>query len=168
MPSLLSIRPFAPADQPTAKNLIQTGLGEHFGFIDPTLNPDLNDIWDSYITAGHTFVVAEWKGELVGTGALISERPKIHETFGVLEANQIYGRLVRMSVSPAHRRLGIGRALVEHLLQIAQQHGLTHTLVETNLDWYDAIGLYQRCGFVEYGRDAESVYMILQTTQTDD
>jgi len=33
--------------------------------------------------------------------------------------------------------------------------------VETNNDWYDAIGLYERCGFVEYDRDAESVYLAL-------
>ena len=71
------------------------------------------------------------------------------------------GRLVRMSVSEEHRRRGIGRALVDYLVAEARRRGCSRLLVETNNVWYDAIGLYQHCGFVEYDRDAESVYLAL-------
>jgi ribosomal protein S18 acetylase RimI-like enzyme len=55
----------------------------------------------------------------------------------------------------------VGRALVTHLLDSAREWGLTRIEVETNHDWYDAIGLYERCGFTEFARDAESVYLAL-------
>ena len=124
------IRSFEPCDQNAARQLILTSLGEHFGFIDETCNPDLDDIAANYIEPGHTFVVAEIEAKLVGTGALITEREGT-------------GRLVRMSVSQKHRRKGIGRALVTYLLDIARQQGFTRVVVTTEPDWEDAIGLYR-------------------------
>ena len=35
------IRAFEPRDQAAARQLILAGLGEHFGWIDETCNPDL-------------------------------------------------------------------------------------------------------------------------------
>ncbi|CAA9269377.1 MAG: hypothetical protein AVDCRST_MAG93-2561, partial [uncultured Chloroflexia bacterium] len=40
----LAIRPFTPADQKAARDLVLDGLGEHFGWIDTSRNPDLDDI----------------------------------------------------------------------------------------------------------------------------
>ncbi len=142
------IRPFTPQDQPFARQIILDGLGGHFGFIDESLNPDLDDIWHSYVVPGNIFIVVELSGELVGTGALIRE--------GVSN-----GRLVRMSVRKSQQRQGIGRALVQRLVQKAKEQGYKRLLVETNNDWYDAISLYQQCGFHEYDRDEESIYLQL-------
>jgi ribosomal protein S18 acetylase RimI-like enzyme len=144
----LCIRPFARADQAAVRRLILTGLGEHFGHIDESLNPDLADIHATYIQPGHVFVVACLAGELAGTGAL-----RLHDA--------LEGELVRISVSPTRRRQGIGQALVAHLIAAARQRGLTRLLVETNHDWYDAINLYKRFGFTEYDRDATNVYLHL-------
>ena len=140
------IRPFRQQDQPAARQLILEGLGGHFGFIDETLNPDLEDIWQHYVAPGDIFAVAELEGFIVGTGALIREEKGI-------------GRLVRMSVSRSHRRQGIGRRLVKYLIGKTNEQGFQRLLVETNHDWHDAISLYQSCGFQEYDRDAESVYL---------
>lgn len=142
------LRPFAAADQDGVRRLILAGLGEHFGAVDERLNPDLDDIWAGYVRPGHLVVVAEIGDELVGTGTLISERPGV-------------GRLVRMSVSSRHRRHGIGRALVAHLVERARERGYRRLLIETNDDWHDAIGLYQACGFVEEERSAGSVHLAL-------
>jgi N-acetylglutamate synthase-like GNAT family acetyltransferase len=109
------------------------------------MNPDLDDIWQHYVVPGNVFVVAEVDGRIVGSGALIEESKGV-------------GRLVRMSVSPDWQRRGIGRKLVQYLIQKAQEQGCQHLLVSTNHDWYDAIGLYQSCGFCQYDRDEESVY----------
>lgn len=147
---MLRIRPFQVTDQSPVKQLINAGLGEHFGFVDPRFNPDLDDIWRTYIQAGHYFIVAELAGELVGTGCLVRE-------------TAVTGRLIRMSVSQQHRRQGIGRQLVCHLLQKAKMLGYQQLLVETNHDWADAIGLYQAHGFVEYDRDEESIHMKLKS-----
>src|SRR5690349_8639040 len=77
-----TIRPFQARDQQAARQLILDGLGGHFGFIDESRNPDLDDIMAHYVEPGNSFVVAQIDGSLVGTGALIAE-------------GQYTGRLVR-------------------------------------------------------------------------
>lgn len=151
--STCQIRPFTPTDQQAARRLILEGLGEHFGFIDETRNPDLDDIWTSYVAAEQLFVVVHSADELVGTGALCVEDDA---------ADQRIGRIKRVSVESRYRQQGIGRAIVMHLIEAARQRGWTRLLVETNHDWFDAIGLYQRCGFVPYDRDEESVHLALE------
>jgi ribosomal protein S18 acetylase RimI-like enzyme len=142
----LRLRPFVPVDQFAVRTLILTGLGEHFGFIDETLNPDIDDIATTYLAAGDTFVVVERAGTLIGTGALHVESPEA-------------GSLVRMSVASEARRGGIGRAIVAHLVDDARRRGLRRLTVETNKDWYGAIGLYVACGFREFMQDDESIYL---------
>src|SRR5579883_3043906 len=107
------IRPFVPPDQQAARVLILRGLGEHFGWIDETCNPDLDDIAATYTGAGHLF-------------------------------------------------LGVERALVAQLVQAAREHGIERVIVETNADWDDAIGLYQRCGFTIRERRDGGVLLALE------
>jgi GNAT superfamily N-acetyltransferase len=137
MPPRLHIRPFAPCDQAKVRNLVNAGLGEHFGYVDASYNPDLDNIAAHYPARGHLFVIAEYDGALAGTGALVRE-------------DETTGRLVRMSVAPAYRRQGIARALVLRLLAAARERSFTRVVVETNRDWDDAVGLYRACGFEEY------------------
>jgi ribosomal protein S18 acetylase RimI-like enzyme len=144
----LLIRPFDPGDQKAARQLILTGLGGHFGWIDESCDPDLDDILATCVRPDHLFVVAEEERTLVGTGGLVYE-------------SATRGRIVRVSVDAAHRRRGIGRALTACLLEAARQGGLRQAVVSTNYDWEDAIGLYRARGFAESGRDEWSVYLSL-------
>lgn len=128
--------------------LILTGLGEHFGWIDETRNPDLDDIAAHYTERGHTFVVAEMHGEIVGAAALKTE-------------DETTGRIVRMSVAQSHRRQDVGRAPVTHLLDVARQQGFTQVRVSTEPDWHAAIKLYTQCGFQAYGRDDQDIFFVL-------
>lgn len=146
---VLRIRPFEARDQETARRLILAGLGEHFGWIDETRNPDLDDIAANYVDRGSTFLVAEIDGKLVGTAALVTERKDT-------------GRIVRMSVSQMYRRKGIGRVLVSHLLDVARQKGFVQIRVSTDNGWEDAIGLYGHCGFTEFKRDEIGVYFVVE------
>lgn len=143
----IRIRSFISDDQEQAKKLILSGLAEHFSAIDPALNPDLNNIYESYIAQGSLFIVAELEGTLIGAGALIAEGETI-------------GRIVRVSVSESHRRMGVGRLLTEKLIEAASTRQFGKIVVETNEDWYDAIRLYQRCGFTEYDRCTGEVHMM--------
>jgi ribosomal protein S18 acetylase RimI-like enzyme len=135
----ITIRPFQARDQAKAEALILNGLAEHFEKIDPVLNPDLRNIKKSYLNQGSLFLVADSNGDLVGSGALIAEAEDT-------------GRIVRVSVARAHRRLGIGRLLTEELITAACGLRFKQIVVETNDDWHDAIRLYQHCGFTEYDR----------------
>lgn len=143
------IRPFHPTDQSAAQQLILEGLREHWGTLDPTLNPDLNDIMASYVQAGHAFFVAEEGGVLIGTGALLAEAPGV-------------GRIVRVSVSPAQRRRGLGRAISEYLIAAARRRGCHTLLVETTGTWTAAIRLYETCGFTPYDWRDGDVHMRLR------
>jgi len=141
----ISIRPFRPQDQAAAKSLILAGLEEHWGVLDPTLNPDLDDIAASYDQ--DVFVLA-WRDEqLVGTGALIREAEGV-------------ARIVRMSVARELRRLGIGSLMLDYLLQQACTAGYRQIVLETTSTWEDAIAFYQRHGFEVVGeRDGDSHFM---------
>ncbi len=126
------LRPFCPKDQAAAQRLILAGLEERWGYLDPTKNPDLDDIASTY--ANSTFLVA-WRGdELVGTGALV------HEARGI-------ARIVRMSVAAPMRRRGIGALILQRLCEQAQTDGYRQIVLETTSTWDDAITFYQRRGF---------------------
>lgn len=144
----LTIRPFRPTDQAPARRLILEGLGEHFGVIDETCNPDIDDIAAHYCDQGHIFLIAEDGAVMAGTAALVCE-------------NATAGRLVRVSVAPRWRRHGLGRRLVLKLIELGRARGLSRLWMETNDDWDAAIGLYRSCGFAEYARQDGNVYMAL-------
>ena len=56
MNSQLFIRTYEAHDQTEVQNLILAGLEDHFGYIDHTFNPDLEDIMTYYIQAGKHFL----------------------------------------------------------------------------------------------------------------
>ena len=129
------------------KRLVNDGLGEHFGVVVESFNPDLDDIAAHYIADGHVFIVAEHAGTLAGTGGLLCE------------PDGTTGQVVRVSVRHDVRGQGIGSAIVEHLLAVARERGLRRIWMETNVDWITAIRLYEACGFREYARQDGLVFL---------
>jgi ribosomal protein S18 acetylase RimI-like enzyme len=130
--SEIIFRPFKPEDQAAAKTLILAGLKEHWGTLDPTLNPDLNDIAQTYANA--TFLVA-WQGDkIIGTGALVPRENGVAE-------------IVRMSVAADQRRKGIGRQILQKLCEQAKRNGYKRLVLETTETWTEVIEFYQRFGF---------------------
>lgn len=144
----LRIRHFERGDQKQARRLILEGLGEHFGYIDESLNPDLDDILQNYVIPHHVFVVACIGQELVGTGALISHSEGISE-------------MVRISTRKDYRRRGIGQSIVTYLVDFARRRGDRRIIVKTGVSWNEAINLYKRLGFVEFERTSHGVQLEL-------
>jgi ribosomal protein S18 acetylase RimI-like enzyme len=155
MSEQLEIRPFCAQDQETAKQLVLTGLGERWGWIDSTLNPDLNDITTSY--AQGIFLVAYLGDALVATGALMPEVTP--DEFHAL-------RVVRMSVRADLRGQGIGRRLLDTLLDTARadaRHQQCRLIVlETTSTWTDAVRFYARYGFQFVEERDGGTHMILE------
>lgn len=130
------IRPFRSEDQAAAKELILKGLVEHWGWLDETKNPDLDDIAGSY--ADGTFLCA-WRGEeLVGTGACVPEAEGI-------------GRIVRMSVATQMRRRGMGTSILQRLCDYARAAGYRRLVLETTSTWEDVVTFYESQGFRRVG-----------------
>ena len=134
-PSGLVIRAFAPSDQAAARRLILEGLAEHFGAVDETLNPDIEDIAANYVDCGYLFLVADDAESLIGTAALVFEEG-------------VSAQVVRVSVASRWRRRGLARALVLRLIETGRGRSLARLWMETNDDWGPAIALYRACGFV--------------------
>ncbi len=126
------IHPFQREHQETVKNLILTGLTEHWGTCDPTLNPDVNDIATQYASA--TFLVAWCHEQIVGTGALVPRTDTVAE-------------IVRMSVARHWRRQGIATTILDHLRQEAIRLGYRRVVLETAAAWHEVIAFYQSIGF---------------------
>ena len=57
------------------------------------------------------------------------------------------GYLQRIAVDPAHRREGVGRALVLDAFTYLWSHGASRAYVNTQLDNAGALALYHSCGF---------------------
>ena len=126
------IRPFRPQDQAAVKALVLAGLVDHWGWLDPTLNPDLNDIFLSY--AAGCFLTAWQADQLVGCGAL-----KPHGAHS--------GEIVRMSVAKHLRRGGIGRQVLQALLAEARRRCYRTVILETTETWQEVVAFYLSCGF---------------------
>lgn len=141
------VRRFEPSDQDQCQQLILNGLGEHFGFIDESRNPDLHDIAQSYLSSGHDFYVAERDGQVVGTVGVLFEPGR--------------ARIVRMSVARNHRQQGVATALLKKCIERARDHGVPDMVAFTEPHWSDAVGFYLALGFVKYGSDAEDIHLRL-------
>lgn len=58
-----------------------------------------------------------------------------------------YGEVKRMYVRPSHRGHGLGKAMLDHLADYAQQQNVKLLRLETGIYQVEAIGLYERYGF---------------------
>jgi len=131
------LRDFRQDDQRSLRQLVLDGLAERWGDdYDPTANPDLDDIWATYVARGSEVVVAEHDDVIVGAGTL---RPEPDGR----------GRILRMSVAASHRRRGVARSIVQELFARADRRGLDPVVVLTDTPWTSAIALYRSCGFTE-------------------
>ena len=129
---MLRILPLQPENQDAIKALILDGLVEHWGTLDESKNPDLNDIATSYADA--TFLIAWLDDEIIGTGAFILRSEKQVE-------------IVRMSVAKEKRRQGIGQKILSELCRTASEKGYEEVVLETTDTWLDVVAFYQQYGF---------------------
>jgi putative acetyltransferase len=126
------IAPFKPEDQHEVKQLVLAGLEEHWGFLDLTLNPDLNDIATTY--SDGIFLVARQGGRIVGTGALL---PRDRAT----------AEIVRMSVASHLRRSGLGTMILQSLCEVARARKYQRIILETTSTWQEVVAFYLKFGF---------------------
>ena len=126
------IQPFQPKYQSEAKNPVLDGLAEHWGTLDPSKNPDLNDISSSY--SNGMFLIALQGNQIIGTGAVV---PKSNDS----------AEIVRMSVVANMRRNGIGQMILSKLCDYAKANGYKRVILETTETWHEVIEFYKRFGF---------------------
>jgi ribosomal protein S18 acetylase RimI-like enzyme len=128
----LTIEPFTTADQDAARALILAGMADHWGEVDASLNPDLDDIGATYADA--VFLVAKIEGRAVATGAVLTRSPDEAE-------------IVRMAVAADLRRRGIGQQMLTRLCAQARARGMRRVVLETTARWEEVVAFYRANGF---------------------
>ncbi len=126
------ILPFQPKYQSEVKNLVLAGLAEHWGMLDPSKNPDLNDISSSY--SNGMFLIALQNNKIIGTGAVV---PKSNNS----------AEIVRMSVVTNMRGNGVGKMILGKLCEYAKSNGYKRVILETTETWQEVVEFYKRFGF---------------------
>ncbi|HEU4432090.1 MAG TPA: GNAT family N-acetyltransferase [Pyrinomonadaceae bacterium] len=105
------------------------------------------------------FFVTWYEGRLAGCGGI--------KMFGD------YGEVKRMFVRPEFRGKGLGKLMVRNLMLYALRNGVNVLRLETGIYEVEAIGLYERCGFVrrapfgEYVEDPMSIYFEKKVEQLE-
>ena len=80
--------------------------------------------------------------------------------------NEIIGHVIAIAVHPEHRRKGIGRKLMETVLQEFKKLGVKKVYLEVRVNNLPALRLYEKLGFkiVEYipayYRDGEDAFVL--------
>ncbi|HVQ37802.1 MAG TPA: GNAT family N-acetyltransferase [Pyrinomonadaceae bacterium] len=106
---------------------------------------------DRLLREGVAFFVARYEDGPVACGGI--------KLFGAE-----YGEVKRMYVRPAHRGLGLGKLMLNHLAEYARARQVNLLRLETGIYQEEAIGLYECWGFErrtpfgEYREDPLSVY----------
>lgn len=149
-PSHIKLHHFQSMDQLAARELILSGLREHWGELNDQLNQDLDDIQTYY--SGCVFIVAKLGERIIGTGTLIPRSDTIAE-------------IVRMSVAKDMRRRSVGTMILLRLVEEAKLLGFTQIILETTASWGEVIAFYEGFGFrrthVRPGLYGKDVYFSL-------
>jgi len=102
--------------------------------------------WMAERTGAHVVLVAEIDGRVVGFGALsrYKERPAYNTTV----EDSVY-------VAPGYQGRGMGRAILDELLELAAGHGFHTVVARIGHESVGSIAAHARVGFVEIGRERE-------------
>ncbi len=140
------IRPARPDEMPVVKALfieyatgISTEIGLDLAF--QCFDQELATLPGKYSAPYGTILLAEVDGELKGVVAL---RP-LEE--GISEMKRLF-------VQPGARGIGVGRLLIEAVLQKAREAGYSAVRLDSLQHMKSAIGIYRSLGF----RDIEAYY----------
>ncbi|GAB5488030.1 MAG: hypothetical protein Pars2KO_16000 [Parasphingorhabdus sp.] len=141
----LITRLYQPSDRQSFIDLNLAWIEESFS-VENSDRDQLENLENSILAKGGRIVIAEWDGQVVGTGAIL---PPHHEPGDGLKWLEI----VKMAAHKDLRGRGIGRAVLEFLIEQAKEVGGDAIWLETNSDLKAATILYEKCGFRHLAED---------------
>lgn len=145
----LSLLYRALIDSPDAAVFVAESRGVVVGFIAGTA--DTGDFYRSFLRSNGPEAVVRLAPAMIAPATLKS----VYETLRYgSEDPRAPAELLSMAVAPAARRMGLGRKLVERLLEWADERAIDSMKVVVGAGNSGAIRLYNACGFLD-GRDIE-------------
>ncbi len=131
-------------------------LRYHFDKCHEVTPPGSAHVFDvSKLKSADVDFFAAWEGEtLLGVGAVKYIGPK-------------HGEVKSMHTAEAARRRGVGRAILDHIVETAKAKGVERLSLETGSFWYfePAVAMYRTAGFSEcapfgnYRPDPNSLFL---------
>ncbi|HET9925189.1 MAG TPA: arsinothricin resistance N-acetyltransferase ArsN1 family A [Methylomirabilota bacterium] len=138
-----SIRAAAPGDAAAICTIYNQGIEDRIATLETELRtPEERRQWMAARASRHPVVVAVTDGQVVGWGSLNSFNPR-----------PAYDHVVDLSVyvERGWRGQGVGRVLVQHLMELATTLGY-HKIVLATFPYNEAgVSLYRRMGFIPVG-----------------
>ncbi len=139
----VSIRAAAPGDAAAICTIYNQGIEDRIATLETELRtPEERRQWMAARASRHPVVVAVTDGQMVGWGSLNSFNPR-----------PAYDHVVDLSVyvERGWRGRGVGRVLMQHLMELATTLGY-HKIVLATFPYNDAgVSLYRRMGFIPVG-----------------
>lgn len=87
----------------------------------------------------------------VGYCCWVLERDDVLVAYGVMSVAVGESHILNLCVSPDYQAIGLGKMLLMHLLEVAQDHNANMTFLEVRPSNFGAIKLYLDSGFDEIG-----------------
>lgn len=139
---MYGFREAQPGDEPRVQHIVATVLREYGMMLDlADTDRDIVDIQASYVARGGAFrVLVDQAGQVVGCGGLYP-----------LDKEELEVR--KMYFLPAARGRGLGRTLLQSLVDTARARDAHRVSLETKSVLVEAIGLYRSFGFAEVDRE---------------
>ncbi|HUZ94066.1 MAG TPA: GNAT family N-acetyltransferase [Edaphobacter sp.] len=129
----LQLRPFKLADAAALRALNEAWIEKHFG-LEELDREILGNPIGHIIEPGGFIYMACIDGRAVGCCALIPEGAGVYQ-------------IAKMAVDEQHRRRGIGRKLLSHVIEEARAAGATLLTLESSDKLTSAVHLYESLGF---------------------
>ena len=137
------VRPAAPGDATAISEIYNQGIEDRLATLETELRtPAERRDWMAARSERHPVIVAEHEGQIIGWGSL-----------NVFNARPAYRHVADFSVyvERAWRGKGVGRVLLERLVELGHEHGY-HKLVLSAFPFNTAgVALYERLGFRTVG-----------------
>lgn len=130
---VIEMRSFRPGDAAAFRELNEDWIRKNF-VLEPQDVKSLADPEGYILRKGGQIYLVEMDGDVVGCCALLVMRP------GVFEVG-------KMTVAERCRGLGIGRRMLEYVIEQGRALGAVSLYLETNTGLKDAVHLYESAGF---------------------
>lgn len=129
----ITIREFQPGDEIAFRRLNEAWITRYFA-IEPKDEYSFANPQQTILDRGGRIFFAIQNGQAVGCCALLLMKPGEYE-------------VSKMAVAESSRGSGIGRRLLESIIEQARNAGATRLYLETNRKLTPAISLYESVGF---------------------
>lgn len=132
-PAEVTIREFEPGDEAAFQQLNEEWIVEFFDFLEPRDEVVIHEPRQNILEAGGRIFFAVRLGRIIGCCALV-------------KGDHGY-EVAKMAVTASARACGIGRKLLESVIEAAREQGIRRLFLETNRKLTPAIRLYESAGF---------------------